>query len=161
MSKEKLVALGLAFIIFILIAGSAGISLKGKKAQESDGLKKVDALENAEGSNLPLLNYQFEFDASKISADLPATFQRCLPIYTEKEDFALELLIQWFDDEFKNAKREVYQNDEGVQIIKLLMADDESAIFDSADGIPSALEYRRKGMVLRCRQLEEFECYCE
>ena len=161
MSKEKMVALALAFVIFVLIAGSAGISMKGKKAQETDGQMKVDAIENAEGLNYPVLDYNFEFDQTKISANLVETFQRCLPQYTEKEDFALELLIQWFDDEYPESKRDLFQTSEGVQIIKHYAVGDEYVIYDNAEGVPSALEFHSKKKVLRCRQLEEFECYCE
>lgn len=161
MSKDKLVALAVAFVLFILIAGSAGISMKGKKTQVESGPQKVEALDNTEESNLPILNYTFEFDQSKASKKLVDIFQQCLPQYTEKEDFALELLIQWFDDEYPDSKRNLYQTSDGLEIIKHYALGEEYVIYDNAEGVPSALEFHGKKKVLRCRQLEEFECYCE
>lgn len=161
MSKEKIVALALGFLIFILIAGSAGISMKGKKAQQLDNAKKISALENSDGNDIPVLNYVFEFTSDKVPQNLSESLATCLPNYEEKEDFALELLIQWFDDRYPDAKREQYQTSDGIQLTKILLDGTSYVIFDNYEGVPSSFEYHANDKVLRCRQLDDFECYCD
>lgn len=161
MSKEKIITLVLGFVIFILIAGSAGISMKGKKARQEDNKNKVAALENSDGNQFPVLDYAFSFDSTKVPENVADEISRCIPSYTDKEDLALELLIQWFDDQYPDAERQQYQSKDGIQLTKIIIAQNEDVIFDTYEDVPSSFEYHGKSHTLRCRQLDDFECYCE